>query len=48
MAYGLLRIATILQGIARRALDAIVTDVDAAEDGCLVHPLAAWGSGGGA
>jgi aminoglycoside phosphotransferase (APT) family kinase protein len=44
MAYGLFRIAAILQGIAKRAIDGTAAGADAAEQGRLARPLAeqAW------
>src|SRR5207237_4905038 len=44
MVYGLFRIAAILQGIAKRALDGTAAGADAAEQGRLARPLAeqAW------
>jgi aminoglycoside phosphotransferase (APT) family kinase protein len=44
MVYSLFRIAAILQGIAKRAIDGTAANVDAAEQGRLARPLAeqAW------
>jgi hypothetical protein len=44
MVYGLFRIAAILQGIAKRAIDGTAAAANAAEEGKLARPLAeqAW------
>ena len=44
LAYNLFRIAAILQGIAKRAIDGTAAGADAAEQGRLARPLAeqAW------
>jgi hypothetical protein len=44
MVYSLFRIAAILQGIAKRAIDGTAASLDAVEQGRLARPLAeqAW------